>query len=112
MTRHVSRTHRVAMNWMFSRINVHPQIQIKSVDQKPKDLFDLCKPGRKMPKCIREGHPIRKSKNLRDLRLEVDKFRRASRFSSVLLPERVPIPFEVGARAMKRTKIRRGELHG
>ena len=32
--RHVSRTHRVALDWLFDRINVDPQIQIKYVDIK------------------------------------------------------------------------------
>ena len=33
--RHVSRTHRVALDWSFDRINVDPKIQIKYIDQKP-----------------------------------------------------------------------------
>ena len=32
--RHVSRTHRVALDWLFDRINVKPKIQIKYVDTK------------------------------------------------------------------------------
>ena len=32
--RHVSRTHRVALGWLFDRINLDPQIQIKHVDTK------------------------------------------------------------------------------
>ena len=32
--RHVSRTHRVAPDWLFDRINLDPQIQIKNVDTK------------------------------------------------------------------------------
>ena len=32
--RHVSRTHRVALDWFFDRINLYPQIQIKYVDTK------------------------------------------------------------------------------
>ena len=32
--RHVSRTHRVALDWLFSRINLDPRIQIKYVDTK------------------------------------------------------------------------------
>ena len=32
--RHVSRTHRVALDWLFDRINLEPKIQIKSVDTK------------------------------------------------------------------------------
>ena len=32
--RHVSRTHRVALNWLFDRRNLEPQIQIKYVDTK------------------------------------------------------------------------------
>ena len=30
--RHVSRTHRVALNWLFERINLNPKIQIKYID--------------------------------------------------------------------------------
>ena len=30
--RHVSRTHRVALDWLFDRINLDPKIQIKYVD--------------------------------------------------------------------------------
>ena len=34
--RHVSRTHRVALDWLFDRINLDPKIQIKYVEnQKP-----------------------------------------------------------------------------
>ena len=32
--RHVSRTHRVALDWLFDRINLDPQIQIKFFDTK------------------------------------------------------------------------------
>ena len=32
--RHVSRTHRVALDWLFDRINLDPRIQIKYVDTK------------------------------------------------------------------------------
>ena len=32
--RHVSRTHRVALDWLFDRINLEPKIQIKYVDTK------------------------------------------------------------------------------
>ena len=31
--RHVSRTHRVALDWLFDRINLDPEIQIKYIDQ-------------------------------------------------------------------------------
>ena len=30
--RHVCRTHRVALDWLFDRINLDPKIQIKYVD--------------------------------------------------------------------------------
>ena len=30
--RHVSRTHRVALDWLFDRINLEPKIQVKYVD--------------------------------------------------------------------------------
>ena len=32
--RHVSRTHRVALDWLFDRINLAPKIQIKYIDTK------------------------------------------------------------------------------
>ena len=32
--RHVSRTHRVALDWLFDRINLDPKIQIKCIDTK------------------------------------------------------------------------------
>ena len=32
--RHVSRTHRVALDWLFDRINLDPKIQIKYTDTK------------------------------------------------------------------------------
>ena len=34
--RHVSRTHRVALDWLFDRINLDPKIQIKSNTLSPK----------------------------------------------------------------------------
>ena len=36
--RHVSRTHRVPLDWLFDRINLDPKIQIKYVDTKTKSL--------------------------------------------------------------------------
>ena len=38
--RHVSRTHRVALDWLFDRINLDPKIQIKYIDTK-KQLADI-----------------------------------------------------------------------
>ena len=32
--RHVSRTHRVALDWFFDRIKLDPQVQIKYVESK------------------------------------------------------------------------------
>ena len=32
--RHVSRTHRVALDWLFDRLNLDPKIQIKYIDTK------------------------------------------------------------------------------
>ena len=32
--RHVSRTHRVALDWLFDPINLDPKIQIKYIDTK------------------------------------------------------------------------------
>ena len=42
--RHVSRTHRVALDWLFDRINLDPKIQIKSVDTK-NQLADILTKG-------------------------------------------------------------------
>ena len=36
--RHVSRTHRVALDWLFDRIKLEPKLQIKYVDQKNNSL--------------------------------------------------------------------------
>ena len=40
--RHVSRTHRVALDWLFDRINLDPKIQIKYIDTKNQlaDIFN------------------------------------------------------------------------
>ena len=39
--RHVSRTHRVALDWLFDRTNLDPKIQIKYIDSKNQlaDIF-------------------------------------------------------------------------
>ena len=42
--RHVSRTHRVALGWLFDRINLDPQIQIKYIDTK-NQLADILTKG-------------------------------------------------------------------
>ena len=42
--RHVSRTHRVALDWLFDRINVDPKIQIKYIDTK-NQLADILTKG-------------------------------------------------------------------
>ena len=42
--RHVSRTHRVALDWLFDRINLDPKIQIKYIDTK-KQLADILTKG-------------------------------------------------------------------
>ena len=42
--RHVSRTHRVALNWLFDRINLDPKIQIKKIDTK-NQLADMLTDG-------------------------------------------------------------------
>ena len=42
--RHVSRTHRVALDWSFDRINVDPKIQIKHIDTK-NQLADILTKG-------------------------------------------------------------------
>ena len=38
--RHVSRTHRFALDWLFDRINLDPKIHIKHIDTK-KQLADI-----------------------------------------------------------------------
>ena len=42
--RHVSRTHRVALDWLFDRINLDPNIQIKYIDTK-NQLVDILTKG-------------------------------------------------------------------
>ena len=42
--RHVSRTHRVAFDWLFDRINLDPKIQIKYIDTK-NQLADILTKG-------------------------------------------------------------------
>ena len=42
--RHVSRTHRVALDWLFDRINLDPKIQIKYIDTK-KQLANMLTKG-------------------------------------------------------------------
>ena len=42
--RHVSRTHRVALDWLFDRINLDPKIQIKYMDTK-NQLADILTKG-------------------------------------------------------------------
>ena len=42
--RHVSRTHRVALDWLFDRINLDPKIQIKYLDTK-NQLADILTKG-------------------------------------------------------------------
>ena len=43
-TRHVSRTHRVALDWLFDRINLDSKIQIKFIDTK-NQLADILTKG-------------------------------------------------------------------
>ena len=42
---HVSRTHRVALDWLFDRINLDPEIQIKYIDTK-NQLADILTQGK------------------------------------------------------------------
>ena len=42
--RHVSRTHRVALDWLFDRINLDPKIQLKYIDTK-NQLADILTEG-------------------------------------------------------------------
>ena len=42
--RHISRTHRVALDWLFDRINLDSKIQIKYIDTK-KQLADMLTKG-------------------------------------------------------------------
>ena len=41
--RHVSRTHRVALDWLFDRINLDPKIHIKYIDTKNQLADNLSK---------------------------------------------------------------------
>ena len=42
--RHVSRTHRVTLEWLFDRINLDPKIQIRYIDTKHQ-LADMLTKG-------------------------------------------------------------------
>ena len=42
--RHVSRTHRVVLDWLFDRINLEPKIQIKYINTK-NQLADILTKG-------------------------------------------------------------------
>ena len=42
--RHVPRTHRVALDWLFERVNLDPQIQIRYIDSKHQ-LADILTKG-------------------------------------------------------------------
>ena len=42
--KHVSRTHRVALDWLFDRFNLDPKIQIKYIDTK-NQLADILTKG-------------------------------------------------------------------
>ena len=42
--RHVSRTHRVVLDWLFDRINLDPKIQIRYIDTKHQ-LADMLTKG-------------------------------------------------------------------
>ena len=42
--RHVSRTHRVALDWLFDRINLDPKVEIKYIDTK-NQLADMLTKG-------------------------------------------------------------------
>ena len=42
--RHVSRTHRIALDWLFDRIKLEPKIQIKYIDTK-NQLADILTKG-------------------------------------------------------------------
>ena len=55
--RHVSRTHRVALDWLFDRINLDPKIQIKYIDTK-NQLADMLTKGN-------FSHDIKNAKRIR-----------------------------------------------
>ena len=72
--RHVSRTHRVSLDWLFDRINLDPKIQIKYIDTKHQ-LADILTKGNftrvewnnllyipAAPKRLRKGCKNRKEK--------------------------------------------------
>ena len=42
--RHVSRTHRVALDWLFDRMNLDPKIKLKYIDNK-NQLADILTKG-------------------------------------------------------------------
>ena len=54
--RHVSRTHRVALDWLFDRINLDSKIQIKYIDTK-NQLADILTKGI-FTRDIERGNPL------------------------------------------------------
>ena len=46
--RHVSRTHRVALDWLFERINLDPKVQIRYIDTKHQ-IADILTKGNVTP---------------------------------------------------------------
>ena len=50
--RHVSRTHRVALDWLFDRINLDPKIQIKYIDTKNQLADTLTKGNFTRDECL------------------------------------------------------------
>ena len=69
--RHVSRTHRVALDWLFDRIKLDPKIQIKYVDTKNQPA-DLRARGRNTSHLKNQG--INKDKSNEVPRMSMDFF--------------------------------------
>ena len=57
--RHVSRTHRVGLDWLFDRINLDSKIQVKYIDTKNQlaDILTKGNPGKSVVEDDRSGKP-------------------------------------------------------
>ena len=103
--RHVSRTHRVALDWLFERINLEPKIQIKYVDTK-NQLADMLTKG----SFSRDEWNLRRLFNIRNFSLYY-----CSHFSefflTIRLESRAPCQKEVRRRLRTKALQRRKRDH-
>ena len=64
--RHVSRTHRVALDWLFDRINLDPKIQIKYIDTKNQLVMNLTARTPSFVSSSASSNPVRTSYGYQD----------------------------------------------